>query len=55
MNFEAILNGIPAYAKDIKLNLSSMLANHSVLSDSQFAGAILVAAISTKNSGLTSV
>ena len=53
MNFEAILNGIPAYAKDIKLNLSSMLANHSVLSDSQFAGAILVAAISTKNSGLT--
>ena len=53
MNFEAILNGIPAYAKDIKLNLSSMVTNHSTISDSQFAGAALVAAISTKNSGLT--
>jgi alkyl hydroperoxide reductase subunit D len=53
MNFEAILNGIPAYAKDIKLNLSSMVTNHSTLSDSQFAGAVLVAAIATKNSGLT--
>ena len=53
MNFEAILNGIPAYAKDIKLNLSSMITNHSTLSDSQFVGAVLVAAIATKNSGLT--
>ncbi len=53
MNFETILNGIPAYAKDIKLNLSSMVTNHSALTDSQFAGSILVAAISTKNNGLT--
>lgn len=53
MNFEVILNGIPAYAKDIKLNLSSMVTNHSALSDSQFAGSVLVAAIASKNSGLT--
>ena len=53
MNFEVILNGIPAYAKDIKLNLSSMVTNHSALTDSQFVGSVLVAAIASKNSGLT--
>ena len=53
MNFEVILNGIPAYAKDIKLNLSSMVTNHPALTDSQFAGSVLVAAIASKNSGLT--
>lgn len=53
MNFETVLNGIPDYAKDIKLNLSSMVNNHAGLTDSQFAGAVLVAAIATKNSVLT--
>lgn len=53
MNFDVILNGIPDYAKDIKLNFSSMINNHGGLSDSQFAGSVLVAAIATKNSALT--
>ncbi|MDD3266524.1 MAG: carboxymuconolactone decarboxylase family protein [Burkholderiales bacterium] len=53
MNFETILNGIPDYAKDIKLNFSSMINNHAGLTDSQFAGAVLVAAIATKNGVLT--
>lgn len=53
MNFETILNGIPDYAKDIKLNLSSMINNHTGLTDIQFAGSVLVAAIATKNGALT--
>ncbi len=52
MNFETILNAIPDYAKDIKLNLSSMINNHGALSDNQFAGSLLVAAIASKNAPL---
>ena len=53
MNFENILNAIPDYAKDIKLNVSSLINNHAALTDSQFAGSILVAAIASKNGVLT--
>lgn len=53
MNFETILNAIPDYAKDIKLNLSSLLNNHSDLTEVQFAGSILVATIATKNTILS--
>jgi alkyl hydroperoxide reductase subunit D len=52
MNFEVILNATPDYAKDIKLNLSSLVANHNPLSDNQFAGAVLAAALATKTNGL---
>lgn len=52
MNFEQILNNIPEYAKDIKLNLSSMINNHAGLTDNQFAGSVLTAAIATKNTAL---
>lgn len=49
MNFENILTSVPDYAKDIKLNLSSLVNNHTPLSDNQFAGSVLAAAIATKN------
>ena len=52
MNFETILAGIPDYAKDIKLNLSSLINNHSPLNDNQFAGSVLAAAIACKNPAL---
>lgn len=52
MNFETILTNIPDYAKDIKLNLSSLINNHSPLNDSQFAGSVLAAAIACKNTAL---
>ena len=53
MNIETILNAIPDYAQDIKLNLSSVLNNHSGLTEVQFAGSILVATIATKNTILS--
>ena len=52
MNFETILAGVPDYAKDIKLNLSSLINNHSPLTESQFAGSVLAAALACKNSAL---
>ena len=52
MNFETILAGVPDYAKDIKLNLSSLINNHSPLTDSQFAGSVLAAALACKNFAL---
>lgn len=52
MNFETILTNIPDYAKDIKLNLSSLINNHSPLNDSQFAGSVLAAALACKNTAL---
>lgn len=52
MNFETIQNGIPEYAKDIRLNFSSLINNHAGLSESQFAGAVLTAAIASKNTAL---
>lgn len=52
MNFETILTNVPDYAKDIKLNLSSLINNHSPLTDSQFAGSVLAAALACKNFAL---
>lgn len=52
MNFETILANVPDYAKDIKLNLSSLINNHSPLNDNQFAGSILAAALACKNTSL---
>jgi alkyl hydroperoxide reductase subunit D len=53
MNFENILTAIPDYAKDIKLNLSSLANNHTPLSEQQFAGSVLVASIASKNTILS--
>lgn len=53
MNIEQILNRIPEYAKDIKLNLSSLVNNHGTMNDTQFYGTILASALASKNSSLT--
>lgn len=48
MSIEAIKNKLPDYAKDIKLNISS-LANEDLLSDQQKWGAFLASALATRN------
>lgn len=53
MNYELLFNIIPEYAEDISHNLKALVENHDPLSDSQFAGSILVAAIASKNKILT--
>ncbi len=49
-----ILEKLPEYAKDIKLNYSSIVNNHSGLSDEQFYGVVLSSAIASRNNNLVS-
>lgn len=49
MNLQIIQESLPAYAKDIKLNLSSLLNSETPLSTQQFWGVMLVCAIASKN------
>jgi alkyl hydroperoxide reductase subunit D len=48
MSIEALKDRLPAYAKDIKLNLSNIL-NSTALTKQQLWGAILVSAIAARN------
>jgi alkyl hydroperoxide reductase subunit D len=49
---EAIKNRLPDYAKDLKLNLSS-LASEAALTEQQRAGAFVASAIASRNPELT--
>lgn len=53
MQLENILANLPDYAKDIKLNFSSIINNHAVMSDTQFYGTLLASAIASRNLSLT--
>jgi alkyl hydroperoxide reductase subunit D len=46
---QIIQESIPAYAKDIKLNLSSLINNENMLTPQQFWGTLLSSAIASKN------
>ncbi len=48
MSIETLKAALPDYAKDLKLNLSS-LANESLLSEQQKAGAFIASAIAARN------
>ena len=52
MTIEALQEQIPAYAKDLKLNLSS-LARETVLTAEQRAGCFLAAALAARNEAVT--
>ncbi len=48
MSIETLKNALPDYAKDLKLNLSS-LAGESLLSEQQKGGAFIASAIASRN------
>lgn len=48
MNMDTIKNGIPEYAKDIKLNISSLL-NEETLTAQQLWGCVLACALAGRN------
>lgn len=52
MTLQQIQDLIPVYAKDIKLNFSSLMNNESVLSEQQFLGTLLATAMACKNKTL---
>jgi alkyl hydroperoxide reductase subunit D len=53
MTLQMIQDAIPAFAKDIKLNFSSLLNSDLPLTEQQFWGVMLASAMSSKNSVLT--
>jgi alkyl hydroperoxide reductase subunit D len=53
MSIETLKNRLPEYAKDLKLNLSS-LANEAALTPQQRAGTFVAAALASRNAEVTS-
>jgi len=49
MTLQIVLDLMPTYAKDIKLNLSSLLNHESTLTKQQFWGVMLASAMACKN------
>lgn len=53
MALEELISGLPAYAKDLKLNYSSLVKQNAELTPQQLWGSVVVAAIATRNAELT--
>lgn len=53
MALEELIGGLPAYAKDLKLNYSSLVKQNTELTPQQLWGTVVVAAIATRNAELT--
>lgn len=53
MALEELIGGLPAYAKDLKLNYSSLVKQNTELTSQQLWGTAVVAAIATRNAELT--
>ncbi|MFI5073027.1 MAG: alkyl hydroperoxide reductase, partial [Terriglobales bacterium] len=53
MALEDLISELPAYAKDLKLNYSSLVKQNTELTPQQLWGTVLVAAIATRSSELT--
>lgn len=53
MTMEELIGGLPAYAKDMRLNYSSLVKQNAELTPQQLWGSVLAAAIGTRNPELT--
>jgi alkyl hydroperoxide reductase subunit D len=53
MALDELIGGLPAYAKDLKLNYSSLVKQSTDLTPQQLWGTVVVAAIATRNAELT--
>ena len=53
MTMDALLETLPDYAKDLKLNYSSLVRNNTELTPTQLWGTVVAAAIATRNAALT--
>jgi lipoyl-dependent peroxiredoxin subunit D len=53
MALEELIGGLPAYAKDLKLNYSSLVKQNTELTPQQLWGTVVTAAIATRNAELT--
>jgi alkyl hydroperoxide reductase subunit D len=52
MNFDALMDVIPPYAKDLKLNFSSVVRQQTELNEQQAWGTVVASAIASRNQDL---
>ncbi|MBS1815195.1 MAG: carboxymuconolactone decarboxylase family protein [Acidobacteria bacterium] len=53
MTLDTLLETLPDYAKDLKLNYSSLVRNNTELTPTQLWGTVVASAIATRNATLT--
>jgi alkyl hydroperoxide reductase subunit D len=53
ISLDALVGGLPLYAKDLKLNYAALLRQKDELTEQQFWGTVVSAAIATRSSDLT--
>ena len=53
MTLDALIDSLPAYAKDMKLNFSSVVRSQTDLTEQQLWGTVVVSAMSARNEDLT--
>ena len=54
MNLDALMDGLPSYAKDLKLNFSSVVRQQTELTPQQAWGTLVASAIASRNQELVS-
>jgi alkyl hydroperoxide reductase subunit D len=53
MSLDALIDSLPAFAKDLKLNFSSLVRNNSELTPQQLWGTVVATSIATRSATLT--
>lgn len=54
MNFDQLMEAVPSYAKDLKLNFSSLVRQQTELSEQQAWGTVVASAIAARNEQILS-
>jgi alkyl hydroperoxide reductase subunit D len=54
MSLDTLIDGLPNYSKDLKLNYSTLVRNNTELTPQQLWGTVVASAIATRNDALTS-
>src|SRR5690348_14530620 len=53
MSIDALIDGLPNYAKDLKLNYSTLVRQNTELATQRLWGAVVASALATRNAELT--
>jgi lipoyl-dependent peroxiredoxin subunit D len=53
MSIDALIDGLPAYAKDLKLNYSTLVRQNMELTPQQLWGTVVASALATRNPAIT--
>ena len=54
MNLDTLMDTLPSYAKDLKLNFSTVVRQQTDLTDQQLWGTVVACAMASRNADLTS-